>query len=297
MSKPGKMHIGDKPEQLDDFIRKNMNYSHMHIFNYFKPPQDYYVVPLKLMTRKLYGLLDKLNEISQINVFYSESKITRRYDGYLSDDGAIIIKITKPILDNLLTMEDLTQELKLLASLTSNREFTEVPARSLGYESLSHKLEKVLYPYSDFEKMFKLRYKNRGFKIYQVKINSISWAALFQLHSIYLFYPSSMLDYGFLCYPVGDSKKISSLDNLNQEEKTEVLASILGIQLETNGPGNQAHQANQAQWVEEGAQHAAPHDLHAQHAVQAHNDFQEFPEEFPEEFIEEGAQEGIEEGS
>lgn len=266
MSKSEKLHISNKHEQLDDFIRKNMNYSHVHIFDYFKPAQDYYVVPLKLMTRKLYGLLDKLNEISEIKTFYSESKITRRYDGYLSEEGAIIIKITKPILDNLLALEDLTQEFKLLAGLTSNKEFTEVPARSLGYESLSHKLEKVLYPYSDFEKMFRLRYKNRGFKIYQVRINSISQAALFQLHAAYLFYPSSMLDYGFLCYPVENSKKISSLSNLNQEEKTEVLASILGIQLETNA------QVNQAQLVEEGAQDA-----------QIEEDIED---------IEEGAQEG-----
>lgn len=267
------MRIGDKPERLDDFIKKNINYSHIHIFKYFEPSQDYFVVPLKLMTRKLYGLIDKLNEISQIDIFNAESKVTRRYDGSLYDDYAIIVKITKPILDNLLALEDLTQEFKLLASLTSNKEFIEAPARSLGRESLNSKLEKVLYPYQDFEIMYKLRYRNRGFKIYQVRIKSITRDALSQLHTIYLFYPSSNIDYGFLCYPISDSKKISSLDNLNQEEKTEVLASILGIQLETNG---------QVQWAEEGAQHAQD--------AQIEEDIEDIEEDNA--VIEEGAQEG-----
>lgn len=264
MSKSEKLRLSNKPEQLDVFLKRIVNCPNMPIFRPLQPPQDYFVVPTNLITRKFYGALDKLNEISQIYSFCPESKIVRRYDGHLSDNYAIVVKITKPILDNLLALEDLTQELKLLASLSSQGEFTEVPARSLGYESINSKLEKVLYTYSDFEKMYKLRYRNRGFKIYQVRINSITRDALSQLHTLYLFYPSSMPDYGFLCYPIGDSKKISSLDNLNQEEKTEVLASLLGIQLETNG-----------QWAEEGAQHAQDAQI-----------------EEDDEVIEEGAQEG-----
>jgi hypothetical protein len=222
----------NKPMRLDEYIELNNYYPYLEMFNEFQPSKAYYVVPLSIMTGKLYNALDHLNQITQIKYFTTNHTGTYRYEMHLNNIHYIVLKITKPILDKLLEPEDITKELELLARFTSNREFTSTPAKELTHRNVTVKEAAALYSWTDFENTFKLKFKQHGFLLYKVRKNKIELGDLFDLHEAYLYYYSDDEHYGWLCYPEKDAKKISSLDNLDEKEQTEVLATLLGVELD-----------------------------------------------------------------
>lgn len=222
----------DKPMRLDEYIELNNYYQYIKMFDEFQPTKAYYVVPLRIMTNKLYNAIKQLNQISRIKFFSQAAKNTCSYDMELYDTHYIVLKITKPILDKLLEPEDITKELGLLDSFTSNREFTSTPAKELTHRNVTVKEATARYLWTDFENTFKLKFKQHGFLLYKVRKNKIDGFSLSDLHEAYLYYYSDDVQYGWLCYPEKDAKKISSLDNLDEKEQTEILATLLGVELE-----------------------------------------------------------------
>lgn len=225
----------NSPMRLDDYIKLNEYYQHIEMFNEFKPAKAYYVVPLASMTTRLYNAAKQLNQISQIKFFSKSAKNVQNYNMELYDTHYIVLKITKPILDKLLEPEDITKELELLAKFTSNKEFTSTPAKELTYKNLKVN-DEVVYSWSDFENTFKLKFKPHGFLMYKVRKNKIDGFSLSELHDAYLYYYSDNEQFGWLCYPEKDAKKIASLENLDEKEQTEILAEMLGVQLDQREP-------------------------------------------------------------
>ncbi len=222
----------DKPMRLDEYIELNNYYQYIKMFNEFQPAKAYYVVPLKIMTNKLFNALSHLNQITEIKYFDISDQKTYRYSMSLYDVWYIVLKITKPILDKLLEPEDITKELELLAKFTSNREFTSTPAKELTNKNVTVKDATARYSWKDFENTFKLKFKQHGFLLYKVRKNKIDGFSLSELHDAYLYYYSDDDQYGWLCYPEKDAKKISSLENLDEKEQTEILATLLGVELD-----------------------------------------------------------------
>ncbi len=240
--------------RLDEFLEHNKSNPYCCMFNECKPPQDFFVVPIQRMTKKLYDAIPLLDDISMVKSFEPKSRITSKYSMHLYSNYFVLIKITKIILDKLLQLEDITKEQDLLKKYTSNGEFTEVPARCIDMYNAKHEWDQQLFDRNVFDNTFKFRFYHHGFKVYKVRNNKLTWPQLFELHAACLFYPSDDKNCGFLCYPVKDAKKISSLENTKEEEKSEILASILGLQLETNAEGLQlGNVAKSVKPSEEGA--------------------------------------------